>query len=116
MHFYHIAVIKALVFYHFFFFMGRNRYLELLSDYCVLIVRKNRLFVILSRGLHFTIVHMKVEATRNDSNQAVYLGQGFPGKEFFICFVAAVIPLIMALALFRKRAYEGNSTCAFQLY
>jgi hypothetical protein len=39
------------------------------------------------------------------SNQAVYLGQGFPVKEFVICFVAAVLPLILALALFRKRAY-----------
>ena len=39
------------------------------------------------------------------SSQAVYLGQGFPVKEFFICFVAAVIPLILALALFHKRAY-----------
>lgn len=39
------------------------------------------------------------------SNQAVYLGQGFPGKEFAICLVAAVVPLILALALFRKRAY-----------
>src|SRR5947207_2109685 len=116
MHFYHIAVIKALVFYHFFFFMGRHRYLELLSDYCVLIVRKKHLFVILSRELHFMIVPVKVEAKRNDSNQAVFLGQGFPGKEYFICFVAAVIPLIMALPLFCKRAYEGNSTCAFELY
>ncbi len=39
------------------------------------------------------------------SNQAVYLGQGFPAKEFAICFVAAVIPLILALALFHRRAY-----------
>jgi ABC-2 type transport system permease protein len=39
------------------------------------------------------------------SNQAVYLGQGFPVKEFVICFVAALIPLILALALFHKRAY-----------
>ena len=39
------------------------------------------------------------------SNQAVYLGQGFPVKEFVICLVAAVLPLVLALALFRKRAY-----------
>ena len=39
------------------------------------------------------------------SNQAVYLGQGFPAKEFAICLVAAVVPLILALALFRKRAF-----------
>ena len=39
------------------------------------------------------------------SNQAVYLGQGFPAKELVICFVAAVVPLILALALFLKRAY-----------
>ena len=39
------------------------------------------------------------------SNQAVYLGQGFPFKEFAICLVAAVLPLVLALALFRKRAY-----------
>jgi len=39
------------------------------------------------------------------SNQSVYLGQGFPIKEFVICLVAALLPLIIALALFRKRAY-----------
>ncbi len=39
------------------------------------------------------------------SNQAVYQGQGFPAKEFAICFVVAVIPLILALALFHRRAY-----------
>jgi ABC-type transport system involved in multi-copper enzyme maturation permease subunit len=39
------------------------------------------------------------------SNQAVYLGQGFPFKEFVICLVAAVVPLILALGLFHKRAY-----------
>jgi len=39
------------------------------------------------------------------SNQAVYLGQGFPTKEFSICLVAAVVPLLLALVLFRKRAY-----------
>jgi hypothetical protein len=105
MHFYQIAVTKALVFYHFFFFMRRNRYLELLSDYCVLVVRKKHLFVILSRELHCMIVPVKIEAKRNDSNQAVFLGQGFPGKEFVICLVAAVLPLVIALELFRKRAY-----------
>jgi hypothetical protein len=51
------------------------------------------------------LVDVKIEAKRFDSNQAVYLGQGFPVKQFFICFVSAVLPLILALALFRKRAY-----------
>ncbi len=39
------------------------------------------------------------------SNQTIYLGQGFPFKEYVICLVAAVIPLILALMLFRKRAF-----------
>lgn len=39
------------------------------------------------------------------SNQSVYLGQGFPAKEFVICFVAALVPLTLSLALFHKRAY-----------
>jgi ABC-type transport system involved in multi-copper enzyme maturation permease subunit len=39
------------------------------------------------------------------SSQSAYLSQGFPAKEFVICFVAALVPLILALALFRKRAY-----------
>ena len=39
------------------------------------------------------------------SNQAVYLGQGFPAKEFVICFVAALVPLILALAFFHKKAF-----------
>ena len=39
------------------------------------------------------------------SNQSVYLGQGLPFKEFVICLVAALLPLIIALAMFRKRAY-----------
>ena len=39
------------------------------------------------------------------SNQSVYLGQGLPFKEFVICLVAALLPLIIALAMFHKRAY-----------
>ena len=39
------------------------------------------------------------------SDQSVYLGQGLPFKEFVICLVSALLPLILALALFRKRAY-----------
>lgn len=39
------------------------------------------------------------------SSQSAYLGQGFPAKEFVICFLAAVIPLVLALLLFRKRAF-----------
>jgi ABC-type transport system involved in multi-copper enzyme maturation permease subunit len=39
------------------------------------------------------------------SSQPAYLSQGFPAKEFVICFVAALVPLMLALALFRKRAY-----------
>jgi ABC-2 type transport system permease protein len=39
------------------------------------------------------------------SNQAIFLGQGFPFKEFAICLIAAVVPLMLALAPFRNRAY-----------
>jgi ABC-type transport system involved in multi-copper enzyme maturation permease subunit len=39
------------------------------------------------------------------SSQAAYLGQAFPVKEFIICLAGAALPLILALALFRKQAY-----------
>jgi len=39
------------------------------------------------------------------SSQAAYLGQAFPGKEFIICLLGAVLPLLLALLLFRKQAY-----------
>jgi ABC-type transport system involved in multi-copper enzyme maturation permease subunit len=39
------------------------------------------------------------------SSLAAYLGQEFPTKGLIICLVAAVVPLIVALALFRRQAY-----------
>ena len=39
------------------------------------------------------------------SSQAAYLGQEFPVKALLICLVAAVVPLILAIPLFQKRAY-----------
>ena len=39
------------------------------------------------------------------SSQAAYLGQEFPAKALLICLVAAVVPLILAIPLFQKRAY-----------
>ncbi len=34
-----------------------------------------------------------------------FLGVGFPAKEFAVCLVAAVIPVAIALPLFRRKAY-----------
>ncbi len=39
------------------------------------------------------------------SSQAAYLGQEFPLKALLICLVAAVIPVIIAIPLFRKQSY-----------
>jgi len=39
------------------------------------------------------------------SSQAAYLGQAFPAKEFIICLIAAVLPLILAIILFRRQEY-----------
>ncbi len=39
------------------------------------------------------------------SSQAAYLGQEFPTKALIICLVAAIIPVILAIPLFRKQAY-----------
>jgi ABC-2 type transport system permease protein len=39
------------------------------------------------------------------SSQAAYLGQEFPTKALIICLVAAVLPLVLALTLFRRQAY-----------
>jgi len=58
-----------------------------------MVVRIKKFFVISLRGHRYTIVVRK--------------------EEFVICFVAAVIPLLLGLALFHKRAYEGNSTYVF---
>jgi hypothetical protein len=39
------------------------------------------------------------------SSQAAYLGQEFPTKALIVCLVAAVLPLVLALTLFRRQAY-----------
>jgi ABC-type transport system involved in multi-copper enzyme maturation permease subunit len=39
------------------------------------------------------------------SSQAAYLGQAFPAKELIISLTAAVLPLILAIILFRRQAY-----------
>jgi ABC-2 type transport system permease protein len=39
------------------------------------------------------------------SSQAAYLGQEFPLKALIICLVAAAIPVIVAIPLFRRQAY-----------
>jgi ABC-2 type transport system permease protein len=39
------------------------------------------------------------------SSQTAYLGQEFPLKALIICLVAAVIPVIVSIPLFRKQAY-----------
>lgn len=39
------------------------------------------------------------------SSQTAYLGQAFPLKEGAICLLAALIPLLLALVLFHRRAY-----------
>lgn len=39
------------------------------------------------------------------SDQAAYLGQEFPTRALIVCLVAAALPLILALPLFRRQAY-----------
>jgi ABC-type transport system involved in multi-copper enzyme maturation permease subunit len=39
------------------------------------------------------------------SSQAAYLGQEFPTKALIICLVAAILPVLLAVPLFRKQAY-----------
>lgn len=39
------------------------------------------------------------------ASQAAYLGQEFPTKALIICLVAAMLPLVLALTLFRRQAY-----------
>ena len=39
------------------------------------------------------------------SSHAAYLGQVFPAKELIICLIAAALPLLLALILFRRQAY-----------
>jgi ABC-2 type transport system permease protein len=36
---------------------------------------------------------------------SAYLGQSFPTKAFIICLIAALVPLVAAIPLFRKQAY-----------
>jgi ABC-2 type transport system permease protein len=39
------------------------------------------------------------------TSQAAYLGQEFPTKALIICLVAAVVPMVLAVPLFRRQAY-----------
>lgn len=39
------------------------------------------------------------------ASQAAYMGQEFPLKALLICLVAAIIPVVIAIPLFRKQAY-----------
>jgi ABC-2 type transport system permease protein len=39
------------------------------------------------------------------SSQGAYLNGGFPLKEFLVCLVAAALPLLGALIVFRRKAY-----------
>ncbi len=39
------------------------------------------------------------------SSNKAYLGGGFPLKEYLVCLVAAVLPLLGALVVFRRKAY-----------
>jgi hypothetical protein len=38
-------------------------------------------------------------------SKAAYLGQEFPLKALIICLVAAALPVILAIPLFRKQSY-----------
>jgi ABC-type transport system involved in multi-copper enzyme maturation permease subunit len=39
------------------------------------------------------------------SNQSTYLASGFPLKEYLVCLFTALVPLLAALAVFRRKAY-----------
>jgi ABC-2 type transport system permease protein len=39
------------------------------------------------------------------SNQYAYLAGGFPLKEYLVCLLTALVPLIAALVVFRRKAY-----------
>lgn len=39
------------------------------------------------------------------ANLPAHLGQSFPGKELAICLVAAALPVVAAVALFKRRAF-----------
>jgi ABC-2 type transport system permease protein len=52
----------------------------------------------LSGGLSWSLGHFW-------SNQQAYITGGFPLLEYLICLVTAAIPLLIALVVFRRRAY-----------
>jgi ABC-type transport system involved in multi-copper enzyme maturation permease subunit len=54
--------------------------------------------VILPNGLDWSLGHYW-------SNQHAYLAGGFPLKEYLVCLLTALVPLIAALVLFRRKAY-----------
>jgi hypothetical protein len=44
------------------------------------------------------------------SNQSAYLAGGFPLKEFLVCLLTALVPLLAALFVFRRKAYQTIET------
>jgi ABC-2 type transport system permease protein len=38
-------------------------------------------------------------------NQHAYLAGGFPLKEYLVCLLTALVPLVAALVVFRRQAY-----------
>ena len=54
--------------------------------------------MILPNGLDWSLWHYW-------SNRSVYLAGGFPLKEYLVCLLTALVPLLAALAMFRRKAY-----------
>ncbi|GCF11645.1 ABC transporter permease [Dictyobacter arantiisoli] len=53
---------------------------------------------LLPNGQNWTLEHYW-------SSQETYLAGGFPLKEYLVCLITAVIPVLAALILFRRKAY-----------
>jgi len=49
------------------------------------------------------------------SNTNTYLMGSFPLKVSLVCLVAAAVPLLVALVMFRTKAYEGNLVAVWML-
>jgi ABC-type transport system involved in multi-copper enzyme maturation permease subunit len=54
--------------------------------------------VILPNGVDWSLGHYW-------NNQHTYLAGGFPLKEYLVCLLTALVPLIAALVVFRRKAY-----------
>ncbi len=39
------------------------------------------------------------------SSESLYLGEGLAATNFLICLITAIVPLLAALWLFRRKAY-----------